>query len=297
MAENIQEPKISSANMAREASNKKSIEIRWIGPNAKGVIGVGGVAIAIFSCYQVVKVCKNRFGRKNRGVEGGRKNRVVEAESKERVDRPFQRSVSLAALHGGNLAIKRILKAQRARAKASDTTSLELERKLKKLSDPNYGEDFEKRLHFGELEKIIMKLEAGGKVTEALIKLEDAKRVAESKKLHQEVYELDMLIVEMLIYNGDYERALNRECMKDVTKDARRSLYKTVINIMLGQDEEGKKCWAEFQEVRSQFDWPVCDCPVEEADVAKLDFTKFKKAVNSLKMDIDAARNTVNTAK
>ncbi|XP_058092309.1 uncharacterized protein LOC131238715 isoform X2 [Magnolia sinica] len=99
-----------------------------------------------------------------------------------------------------------------------------------------------------------------------------------------------MLVVEMLIYMGEYEEALKRKCLRDQEIwDARQPLYKTVIQVLLGHDKDAEEYWNEFQKIRNRFQLPDCFHDVLDHSVAR-DFDEFKETVNFLKKEIEDAR-------
>lgn len=255
--------------MDQQHQNKKIVEVGWSRPKTKAVIGIGvGVAtIAIFAGYKLVKVWKNRFG--------GREKRGVEAKTGEKKEigggaPPFQRSIYVGELHGGKVAMQRILDACRAHAQRSLLADAEAELK----------EELEhKQLDFFELERIIGKLEMGGKEDYAMELLSKKRTDLKGKKYYHEVYEIEMLMVETLIYQGKFQDALNVESLKDdVITDARRPLYKAVIYTILDKKEEAEKSWKEFEKNRSEYEAP----PIK--------LNMFQEAVGFLKKKIEDAR-------
>ncbi|KAL5839097.1 hypothetical protein ACOSQ4_011705 [Xanthoceras sorbifolium] len=72
-------------------------------------------------------------------------------------------------------------------------------------------------------------------------------------------YNVEMALVEILIYQGRYEEASNCNCLKDeqrIPSDGRFPLYKAIICTMLN-DKEARKWWEEFAEtIEDDFDPP-----------------------------------------
>ncbi|KAG4956116.1 hypothetical protein AAZX31_15G089700 [Glycine max] len=106
-----------------------------------------------------------------------------------------------------------------------------------------------------------------------------------SDKPH-EAYEIEMLLVEVLIYKGgkqDLETALKCKCLKDESlKDARRPLFKAIIYQMLGSIKEAKQHWDEFIVVR------------DPAFRREIDFDHFKRHVDRL-LQANARQNHENS--
>ncbi|KAJ6770096.1 TRANSMEMBRANE PROTEIN [Salix purpurea] len=130
----------------------------------------------------------------------------------------FTRSMSLGALHGGKLALERMVDYHRAR---EDEASLEAaEIQLRDLLAEEHPD-------FKNLQSVVAKLEMSGKDEAAVRILEtELKRARKEGKSH-EGYEIEMFLVEMHIYKGDFGKALACECLRhEEISDARRPLYK-----------------------------------------------------------------------
>ncbi|XXG67701.1 hypothetical protein AAC387_Pa06g0980 [Persea americana] len=191
----------------------------------------------------------------------------------------FHRSLTIGALHGGRLAMKRILDAQHARVDASVLDGAQAQLNLLLHQKP---------LDFIGLQTEAAKLEMSGKEDQALEML--TKALADANRLGNlhDAYELEMLAVEMLIYKGKYIEALDHKCLQDQEiMDARRPLYKTIAQIMLGHRSLAQGWWNEFQAIRRHFQWPdsVDRGPLHSVSQ---DFDEFERVVNSLKKEIDA---------
>ncbi|KAK1556479.1 hypothetical protein Q3G72_005593 [Acer saccharum] len=190
------------------------------------------------------------------------------------------RSVSIGVLHGGKMALERLVDYHHARA---DATLLEdaLDN-LNKLIQ-------EERPPFKELQRVVAKLEMSRKEDDAVEKLESAWNARKEKKPH-EAYEYQMLLIEMYIYKGDFEKALKCECLnEEKISDARRPLYKAIVHGMLEDHKESRKCFGEFNEIRAGFEWPP-DLQDHKLYEVIEDFEKFQKVVQLLKMDIQETR-------
>ncbi|KAF2305423.1 hypothetical protein GH714_005153 [Hevea brasiliensis] len=126
--------------------------------------------------------------------------------------------MSMGALHGGKLAMERLTDYHQARADAASLNAAESE--LKVLLE-------EEQPDFKKLQSAVAKLEMSGKEAVAVGILESAVKKARMEEKPQEAYEIEMLLVEMLIYKGDYDKALKCECLShEEISDARRPLYK-----------------------------------------------------------------------
>ncbi|XP_065879012.1 uncharacterized protein [Euphorbia lathyris] len=133
----------------------------------------------------------------------------------------YSRSMSLGALHGGKLALQRLIDYHHARADSASLNAAETElRTLLAQDQPD----------FNKLQSTVAKLEMAGKEGVAVGLLEKGVRKAKSENRSHEAYEVEMLLVEALIYKGDYRKALNCECLNyEEISDARRPLYKVCV--------------------------------------------------------------------
>ncbi|KAF5475142.1 hypothetical protein F2P56_006981 [Juglans regia] len=160
----------------------------------------------------------------------------------------LSKSTTIGMLHGGKLALKRLLDYHHARADAKvlDEAANELKTAL--------GDAY---LDFWNLKCTVAKLEMSGKEDEAVTMLETAFREAQKQRKPHEAYEIEMSLVEMLIYKGEFEKAYSRECLSshEEISDARRPLYKPTL-----KEEQIHKIVSSFEE--------------------------FKKVINLLKEDI-----------
>ncbi|KAE7996203.1 hypothetical protein FH972_000944 [Carpinus fangiana] len=200
---------------------------------------------------------------------------------KRKIQRFPTRSTSMGALHGGKMELHRLADYHEARDNAATLDRAETE--LKNLLE-------EEQPDFEQLQRTVAKLEMSWKEDDAVEILEKAVKAHEEKP--QEAYEIQMLLVEMLIYKGDFEKAFNCECLKhEEISDARCPLYKGIINIMLGHPEQAKKCWEDFKDIQGQFQWPPSleDHDTQVVDKEITDFKEFEKIVKLLKDDIHKA--------
>ncbi|ONK81138.1 uncharacterized protein A4U43_C01F25700 [Asparagus officinalis] len=136
------------------------------------------------------------------------------------------------------------------------------------------------------------KLEMSGKEDEAVEMLQKALKEAEKDGKPHEAYELEMLLVEMLIYKGNYQDALKCKCLNDKEiSDARGPLYQAVVHLIEGNRDRSTELYKEFQDIRSRLHWP--DNVQEGSPLydAVHDFQVFEKIVNNLKKEIEHAHN------
>ncbi|XP_050370799.1 uncharacterized protein LOC126788828 [Argentina anserina] len=196
----------------------------------------------------------------------------------------LMRSMSMAVLHGGKLALKRLVEYHEARADkdALHQAECDLKAHLFTKKHPDYK----------KLQSIVAKLEMSGKEAEGADILEKTTvKLRNERKVHER-YETEMLLVEMLIYKGDYKKALSCDCLRHVEiSDARRPLYKAVIYIMLSKypREEIIDEWKKFHDLNQSFHCePMENESLVEAQLHKLiiDFNEFEKVINVLKEDI-----------
>ncbi|XP_015867193.2 uncharacterized protein LOC107404714 isoform X1 [Ziziphus jujuba] len=207
-------------------------------------------------------------------------------DEQRRHRRVLSRSVSIGALHSGNLALQRLIMYHEARA--NDKTLETAECQLRILLT-------EETLDFQKLQMVIPKMEMSGKEEQAVDMLEKALTKANGEGKKHEAYEIGMLIVEMLIYKGDLSKAKACDCLNDehheVISDARRPLYKAIIHIMVDDEEKiAKESWDEFSNIREDLHCPpTFRESMEEIGIQNLstNFDEFKKVVKRLKDDID----------
>ncbi|KAL4198808.1 hypothetical protein AMTRI_Chr03g47860 [Amborella trichopoda] len=199
----------------------------------------------------------------------------------------FQRSLSLASLRGGNVALLRMVDAQRARVDPCQLASAEHRFRELIAEDPP---------KIAELQREASILEISGHEEEAIDMLQAAIRKAEERHQPHEAHELEMLLVEMLIYQGKFDDALKCKCLgdKEIT-DARRPLYMAVIDIILGKYDSAKELWEEFKEIRRHVRGPSEFFASEEMNDIAFDFEKLKEIVDALNEEIKLAWNEKDT--
>ncbi|XP_015065154.1 uncharacterized protein LOC107010387 [Solanum pennellii] len=202
--------------------------------------------------------------------------RLWKKRKNKKLKKVLTRSMSIGLLHGGELALKRLIDYHKAKADFISLNSAETD--LDALLN-------EEQPHFKKLQRCIAKMEMSGKESQAVRKLENAIKNAEPHK----AYEFEMQLVETLIYQGEYSKALRCKCLDEkLITDARRPLYKAIIHISLGSrrnEEEAINYWKEFKQIKEDFKRPG---KVKDAQLLKIgaEFDKFKSVVISLKEDI-----------
>ncbi|GMJ14197.1 hypothetical protein like AT2G34530 [Hibiscus trionum] len=193
----------------------------------------------------------------------------------KRVDRTrnLPRSMSMAAIHGGKLALDRLVGYQNIRAEqpTQDVDDINRLETLVQNEQPN----------FKEIQQVLGRLEMGRREDEAIKLLKKALKKAQKKGKPNEAYEIGMLLAEMFIYKGDVQKALKCKCLtEEGVSDARPSLYKAIISLMDQKEEEALQHWQNFKETQNQTTLPSFN---------EDEFTQFRNAVNLLKQDIDSA--------
>ncbi|WJX22614.1 hypothetical protein P8452_11902 [Trifolium repens] len=192
-------------------------------------------------------------------------------------------------IHSGEPILDR-LQEDFKKAHVNPATLNNTEKVLKALLQEEY-------LDFIKLQQAMAKLEMSGSETSAVKILEDAVRKANNANKPHEAYEIEMFLVEMLIYKGlqgELENALNRACLKDESlKDARRPLYKAIIHQMKGNmnksENEWKKareCWEEFMIVRDPL-YAGDSLSFVDQEGHPHSFEKFEENVKKLQSEID----------
>ncbi|KAK7331368.1 hypothetical protein VNO77_25591 [Canavalia gladiata] len=181
------------------------------------------------------------------------------------------KSLILREIHSGNAILARLVEDDYKMAQANPATLNNAENLLKHLLN-------DELVNYPMLQQTVAKLEMSSKEDSAAKLLQDAaKKAYESLRSH-EAYELEMLLVEVYIYQGDksqLEKTLKIECLQDDwIRDARRPLYKSIIYNMLGDTEKAKKYWEEFLTERDPIHISVSH--------PETNFQLFKQHVNRL---------------
>ncbi|KAG5247127.1 Transmembrane protein [Salix suchowensis] len=198
---------------------------------------------------------------------------------KKKVRRVLTRSMSVGVLHGGKRALDRVVDYHRARA---DEASLEAaERQFKDLLKEALP-DFVLLQHRCKARNEWKRSSCGGNTGSS------SERIKKEGRSH-EAYEIEMLLVEMHIYQREFKKALDCDCLRHkAISDARRPLYKAIIYIMLEHPtEEASKYWDEFIDLRILFH----SRSSEESQLNEVVTTvrEFEKALELIRDDINEA--------
>ncbi|CAN7061826.1 unnamed protein product [Brassica rapa subsp. trilocularis] len=216
------------------------------------------------------------------------KNTSKEASSRRsgRAQNTLSRSVSMGAIRGGKLASKRLLDLHSYSADTSSLANAEIEfESLLSKENP----DFEL------LQRDIVKMETSGKEAKGVEILKKALEKARKEERGHEAYEIEMLLVEMLIYLGNIEEALKCKCLEDeVITDARRPFYQAshiaIIQYLSGHPEKQvEETFNRFREIQIGLQWPGSSS--EECETREVTLDEFKKVLESLKQKIQDSTN------
>ncbi|KAM7256389.1 hypothetical protein ACFE04_012130 [Oxalis oulophora] len=171
----------------------------------------------------------------------------------------FSRSLCMGALHGSELALERLVHHHKAHTEDA------LSNLKKQLSD--HQPDFRK------LQVTISFIEVQGKEKEAANILQDKRNDLKTENKQHEVHEIEMLLVELYIYQGLYEKAL--QCLnasQNSETDARYPLFAAIIGILSGKNVDNKspeEYWNMFIEIR-KFHPSESDREVDELEGCKV---------------------------
>ncbi|CAA7014276.1 unnamed protein product [Microthlaspi erraticum] len=215
-------------------------------------------------------------------VEQKRDNNVkniskeASSERRGRDHKTFSRSVSMGAIRGGKLALQRLLDLHSYRVDTSSLANAEMEfESLLSKETPD----------FGLLQRDIVKMEMSGKEAKGVEILKRALEKARGEEKGHEAYEIEMLLVEMLIYLGNIEEASKCKCLEDeIITDARRPLYQTIIHYLRGDPEKQvEETFNRFREIQIGLQWPGS---AEQCEIQEVTLHEFKKVMESLKQEI-----------
>ncbi|XP_028754880.1 uncharacterized protein LOC114714324 [Neltuma alba] len=210
---------------------------------------------------------------------------LVKRQWQPKEKRMLQSSKALAELYGGELAWKRLNDYKAALAipdDALDQTGLLLKDLL--------AVDDEQRLDLDKIQRVVEKLEMAGR-HEGVSILQSA-HVRHSDKSFL-VHEIELALVEMLIYKGKPEEALKWECMdyQEIQFDARPPFFKAIVYGMMGNWEEAARYWDEFVDVRDGLISIVGEGFLPAGRLHRIsDFEKFKGRVQNLLNEIIKAK-------
>ncbi|CAN6834655.1 unnamed protein product [Brassica oleracea] len=180
------------------------------------------------------------------------KNTSKEASSRRsgRAQNTLSRSVSMGAIRGGKLALKRLLDLHSYSVDTSSLANAEIEfESLLSKEKP----DFEL------LQRDIVKMEMSGKEAKGVEILKRALEKARKEERGHEAYEIEMLLVEMLIYLA-------------------------IIQYLSGHPEKQvEETFNRFREIQIGLQWPGSS---EECETHEVTLDEFKKVLESLKQEI-----------
>ncbi|CAL9189275.1 unnamed protein product, partial [Musa hybrid cultivar] len=206
------------------------------------------------------------------------------------------RSVSFGMLYGGENAMQRIMHAHEARL---DST------KLNKAVDDLSAELTNERKDYSKLNVLAASLEMSGREKEAIKMLEAALEKSANK---EEMHEIEMLLVEMLIYEptlfchickGDYVKALGYAtlCGEDTSAaDPRVPLYKAAIFALMGKMYRAKECYETFKEIQKNYNRLKFYKDGSTVHFVVPEFDQFMTIVNNIKKEIKDAHPTTTVA-
>ncbi|CAL9182985.1 unnamed protein product [Musa hybrid cultivar] len=219
------------------------------------------------------------------------------------------RSVSFGMLYGGENAMQRIMHAHEARL---DST------KLNKAVNDLSAELTNERTDFSKLNVLAASLEMSGREKEAIKMLEAALEKSANNK--EEMHEIEMLLVEMLIYEhhlliflkdifeptlfrhickGDYVKALGYAtlCGEDTSAaDPRVPLYKAAIFALMGKKYRAKECYETFKEIQKNYNRLKFYKDGSTVHFVVPEFDQFMTIVNNIKKEIKDAHPTTTVA-
>ncbi|XP_042413479.1 uncharacterized protein LOC122002393 [Zingiber officinale] len=204
--------------------------------------------------------------------------------------RPLTRSMSIAMLQGGDKAMQRFKLCHDA---------IHDEAKLKAAVDDMRREIHMPQIDFAKLYACVGVVEISGKEKEAIELLEDALKRQKAEHTH-EIHELELLLVEMNIYQGNYQKALNYPCMKadDISSaDARVHLYQAVIYTMMNDEERARESYKKMREIRSGFHGQKFFKEGSSMSLDVADFDEFAKVAKRLVQEIQEAQSGTPAAK
>ncbi|ERN02438.1 hypothetical protein AMTR_s00096p00160080 [Amborella trichopoda] len=126
-----------------------------------------------------------------------------------------------------------------------------------------------------QAEREALRLEMIGEEEDGSRMLKAAWERLHKERKDEEAYQLEMLLVELLIYQGRYKEALAHDCLNgEMISDPRRPLYKAAIHSILGDQELAKNSWEEFKRMQDK----------------EMEFQQFTEIVESLKKEIAHAK-------
>ncbi|XP_058092311.1 uncharacterized protein LOC131238718 [Magnolia sinica] len=190
----------------------------------------------------------------------------------------------------------------------------ELEKAKSKLAELIEEERFE----FTDLQDLARKLKMTDRADATIKKLQTKYETFRKEKRGQEFYELKLILVEMLLYQGEYQKAITLlqpnygrgskadtkggpssndvEVERFFMSDARPELYLAAAYLLIGDEREARKNWTDFQEkAKGSFGAPP---RIDGEDgngggpplAQTMKFEIFKARMEELKRKIEAAK-------
>ncbi|XP_062094791.1 uncharacterized protein LOC133800755 isoform X1 [Humulus lupulus] len=188
-----------------------------------------------------------------------------------------ERSLTLASLQGGEFALQRLVDYEEALANFPYAFRA-VECLLNVLLEREY-------IDLSMIKRVIANFEMSGNEAKAVQILQTHRLKARDNQNFYKAYEIEMLLVEMYIYKGDFEKAyFQLECFtEEHCLDSRRPFFKALILVALERHrytELAKQNWENFNELREE--------PIEGNETYKVatSFNEFEKIVKRLKNDI-----------
>ncbi|KAG2326805.1 hypothetical protein Bca52824_009533 [Brassica carinata] len=222
----------------------------------------------------------NRKSSVEQRKDDKRMSKEASLERRGKDQKTLSRSVSMGAIRGGKVALQRLLDLHSYHLDASSLVNAEIEfESLLSKEKPD----------FGLLQRDIVKMEMSGKEAKGVEILKKALEKAKEDERGHEAYEIEMLLVEMLIYMGNIEEASKCKCLEDdFITDARRPLYQTIIYYFRGDPEKQvEETFNRFREIQMGLQWPGSS---EESETHEITLDEFKKVMESLKQEIEDSK-------
>ncbi|KAG2309031.1 hypothetical protein Bca52824_028779 [Brassica carinata] len=250
----------------------------------------GAVVAPVFvlaGAYFAWDYINHRLGRKNdentdiRDSKNSIRKSLVEKRRDDNVknttkEASSRRSGRIQNTLSRSLALKRLLDLHSYSVDTSSLANADIEfESLLSKENP----DFEL------LQRDILKMEMSGKEAKGVEILKKALEKARKEEKGHEAYEIEMLLVEMLIYLGNIEEASNCKCLEDkVVTDARRPLYQTIIHYLSGHPEKQvEETFNRFREIQMCLQRPGSS---DECETHEVTLDEFKKVLEPLKQEI-----------
>ncbi|KAL0862761.1 hypothetical protein Bca101_041879 [Brassica carinata] len=196
----------------------------------------------------------NRKSSVEQRKDDKRMSKEASLERRGKDQKTLSRSVSMGAIRGGKVALQRLLDLHSYHLDASSLVNAEIEfESLLSKEKPD----------FGLLQRDIVKMEMSGKEAKGVEILKKALEKAKEDERGHEAYEIEMLLVEMLI-------------------------YMTIIYYFRGDPEKQvEETFNRFREIQMGLQWPGSS---EESETHEITLDEFKKVMESLKQEIEDSK-------